>query len=165
MRAPSAVWRCAAVAVADGDDPLDAGASTRSARPTGAIAIAVRPPSSRRSAELPIATWPLAVCESEQNTITSAPSRAASAARPCGVERSVTTWRSAPGVPSSSTPLVEHALRLGLRDLLAVAVGLGVVAHVRERHLGAGAAEEAAQRDGVLLVGGAVVGNDDLGGH
>ena len=45
-----------------------------SAKSTGAIATAVRPPWSRRSAELPIETWPLAVWESEQNTITSAPS-------------------------------------------------------------------------------------------
>ncbi len=65
--------------------------SGRSARPVEAIAIAKRPPSSRRCAELPTVTWCGAVWESEQNTIACAPSCSASARSPSGVERSETT--------------------------------------------------------------------------
>ena len=72
-------------------DPLHELAARRSARPAEAIAIAKRPPSSRRWAELPTVTWRGAVWESEQNTIASAPSRSASARSPSGVERSATT--------------------------------------------------------------------------
>lgn len=60
-------------------------------------------------------------------------------------------------------PVVKDALGLDPRDLLAHAVGLGVVPDVSQRHLATGATEELTQSDGVLLVGGAVIGNDDLG--
>ncbi len=58
----------------------------------------------------------------------------------------------------------EQRLGLVLGEHLAVGLGLVGVAHVRERDLGAGLREEAAEGDGVVLVVGAVVGNDDLGG-
>ena len=101
--------------------------------------------------------WPWAVCESEQNTIACAPICSASALRPCGVERSVTAWLEANvpskiAAPRSSTSWASSSLD-----------GLVGVAHVAEGHLGAGAGEQRAERDRVVLVGGAVVGNDDLG--
>ena len=130
----------AAVAVADRDDLRMPAPPTRSARSTGAIATAVRPPSSRRSAELPTATWPLAVCESEQNTITSAPSLRG--------ERREALRRGAVGddvargarVAEQLGAAVEQLLRLGLRERLTVAVGLVRVADVCERDLRAGLA-------------------------
>src|SRR5262249_46337625 len=54
--------------------------------------------------------------------------------------------------------LVEHVL--GVADRILAAVG-----DVCDGELGAGLAEDPAECDGVLLVGGSVVGDDDLGGH
>ena len=54
---------------------------------------------------------------------------------------------------------VEHFLGLLVAD------GLVGVADVAEGHLGAGTGEQRAEGDRVVLVGGSVVGDDDLGGH
>ena len=52
-------------------------------------------------------------------------------------------------------------------DALALGgvVGLGAVADVCERHTGTGVAEDAAERERVVVVVGAVVGDDDVGLH
>ena len=58
---------------------------------------------------------------------------------------------------------LEQCLCLVLGDVLARAVGLRSVADVGEGDLGAGAGEELAESDRVVLVSGPVIGNDDLG--
>ena len=74
-------------------------------------------------------------------------------------------WRGGVGVAEQLRAACQQPLGLALREPLALEVGLLGVAHVGERHLGAGLGEDAAERDRVVLVGGSVVGNDDLGGH
>ena len=69
------------------------------------------------------------------------------------------------GATEDGGAALEQFVRLALHERLAVAVGLVRVTHVGKCHLGARALEHATERDGVVLIGGAVVGNDDLGGH
>jgi hypothetical protein len=106
------------------------------------MAIAVGPPSSSRSAELlgerPEALGSGAVGDNAQGGT---------------------------GDAEQGGAALEQLLGLVLGECLAVVVGLLGVAHVRERHLAAGAREHATERDGVVLVCSAIVGNDDLHGH
>ena len=77
----------------------------------------------------------------------------------------MTTCPVASRVAEQRRAALEQRLGLVLGERLAVVVGLVAVAHVGDRHLGAGAGEDAPEGDRVVLVRGAVVGNDDLGGH
>jgi len=58
---------------------------------------------------------------------------------------------------------LQELLGVALGELLAAEVRVLGVAHVGERRLGARAGEHATESDRVVLVGGAVIGNDDLG--
>ena len=69
------------------------------------------------------------------------------------------------GAAEDGGAALEQLVGLALHERLAVAVGLVRVTDVGKRHLGACAREHATERDGVVLVCGAVVRNDDLGGH
>src|SRR5664280_3274943 len=69
------------------------------------------------------------------------------------------------GVAEQGRAAREQLLGLALGELLAVEVGLLGVADVGERHLGAATGEHATEGDRVVLVCGAVVRDDDLGGH
>ena len=60
----------------------------------------------------------------KQNTITAAPSRTASARRPSGVERSVTTWRPTFAFAEQLGAALEQLLGLALNERLALGVGL-----------------------------------------
>ena len=60
---------------------------------------------------------------------------------------------------------LEQSLGLVLGEDLSAGVHLGGVTHVCERHLCAGADEQPAERYGVVLVVGSVIGNDDVGRH
>ncbi len=115
----------AALGVADGDDPLDArprhprrGRRARSRSPSCRLRAAARRSCRSRCG--------LSRCASpSRRRSPAAPSRSASAARPSGVERSVTTCLAAAGSPSSSAPRSSSCQCLVLGDVLARAVGLG----------------------------------------
>ncbi len=135
----------------------------RSARSTGAIATAMRPPSQQTLggvADRDVAFGGVRVRAEHDHVgaLGLGERREALGGRAVGDDVTPGT-----GLTEQADAAVEELLRLVLGDRLAGAVDLGAVADVGERHLGAGAGEQSTESDRVVLVGGAVVGNDDLG--
>ena len=64
------------------------------------------------------------------------------------------------GIVEPARTALEQDLRLVFGEQLAVTLGMRGVAHVGERQLGAGVAEQPPQRQRVVVAGSVVVGDD-----
>ena len=156
----------AAVGVADGDDLPHASLRRPSARSTGAIAIAGRAALEQTLGGVADGRRGLWRCASPSRTRSRrrpAPRRAPR--RPSGVERSVTTCRAAAGSPSSSAPRSSSSSASCWASVSPLSSGSACGVRRRARPRRRRAAKTPAEGDRVVLVGGSVVGNDDLGGH